>query len=172
MTNCILPFKAPLVQNRRFLFPYILHVGLIVEEKMGKHKYAVYVRVSTDKDEQISSVENQIDICRNWLERNGFEWDEKCIFKDQGISGTVFLERPAIQLILEKAKQKEIEMVVFKSISRRARDALQPGLLFLCDLSYLCKQSIRLLHSQVFPHNALIPILIFTNICIFVSKCY
>lgn len=89
---------------------------------MGENKYAVYVRVSTDKDEQISSVENQIDICRNWLERNGFKWDEKCIFKDQGISGTVFLERPAIQLILEKAKRKEIEMVVFKSISRLARD--------------------------------------------------
>lgn len=34
--------------------------------------YAVYVRVSTDKDEQLSSVENQIDICRNWLERSGY----------------------------------------------------------------------------------------------------
>ena len=38
--------------------------------------YGVYVRVSTDRDEQVSSVENQIDICRNWLERNGFKWDE------------------------------------------------------------------------------------------------
>ncbi len=85
-------------------------------------KYAVYVRVSTDRDEQISSVENQIDICRNWLERNGYTWDEGCVYKDQGISGTVFLERPAIQAILEKAKKKEIEMVVFKSISRLARD--------------------------------------------------
>ncbi|MCI1693808.1 recombinase family protein [Aneurinibacillus aneurinilyticus] len=89
---------------------------------MEKQKYAVYVRVSTDKDEQISSIENQIDICRNWLERNGHEWDEDCIYKDEGISGTLFLERPAIQLILEKAKKKEINMVVFKSISRLARD--------------------------------------------------
>jgi site-specific DNA recombinase len=112
--------KALLIFHPKFHIHYIR--DLIVEEKMGKNKYAVYVRVSTDKDEQISSVENQIDICRNWLERNGFEWDEKCIFKDQGISGTVFLERPAIQLILEKAKRKEIEMVVFKSISRLARD--------------------------------------------------
>lgn len=84
--------------------------------------YAVYARVSTDKDEQISSVENQIDICRNWLERNGFEWDENSVYKDEGISGTLFLDRPAIQLILEKARNKEIEMVVFKSISRMARD--------------------------------------------------
>ncbi|MBO8163777.1 MAG: recombinase family protein [Brevibacillus sp.] len=88
---------------------------------MGKD-YAVYVRVSTDKDEQVSSIENQIDICRNWLERNGFEWDENCVYKDEGISGTIFLDRPAIQLILEKAKKKEIKMAVFKSISRLARD--------------------------------------------------
>ncbi|EPC8419158.1 recombinase family protein [Bacillus wiedmannii] len=84
--------------------------------------YAVYVRVSTDRDEQVSSVENQVDICRNWLERNGFIWDEKHVFKDEGISGTLFVNRPAIQLLLQKAKAKEINMVVFKSISRLARD--------------------------------------------------
>ncbi|KPC77898.1 serine recombinase [Thermoactinomyces vulgaris] len=89
---------------------------------MNRNTYAVYVRVSTEKDEQISSVENQIDICRNWLERNGFVWDEQCVYKDHGISGTVFLERYAIQHILEKAKRKEIDMVIFKSISRLARD--------------------------------------------------
>ncbi|WP_088356746.1 recombinase family protein [Bacillus cereus] len=84
--------------------------------------YAIYVRVSTDRDEQVSSVENQIDICRNWLERNGFDWDEKRVFKDEGISGTLFVDRPSIQLLLQKAKAKEINMVVFKSISRLARD--------------------------------------------------
>lgn len=85
-------------------------------------KYAVYGRVSTEKDEQISSIENQIDICRNWLERNGFKWDEKNVYVDEGITGTVFLDRPAIQLILDKAKKKEIGMVLFKSIHRMARD--------------------------------------------------
>lgn len=70
--------------------------------------YAVYVRVSTDRDEQISSVENQIDICRNWLERNGFEWNEQCVYKDEGISGTLFTDRPAIQLLLQKAKTKKL----------------------------------------------------------------
>ncbi|MFE6134868.1 recombinase family protein [Bacillus sp. NPDC057893] len=84
--------------------------------------YAVYVRVSTDRDEQVSSVENQIDICRNWLERSGFTWDEKRVFKDEGVSGTLFVDRPSIQLLLQKAKNKEIDMVVFKSISRLARD--------------------------------------------------
>ncbi|WLR50128.1 recombinase family protein [Bacillus tianshenii] len=84
--------------------------------------YAVYVRVSTDRDEQVSSVENQIDICRNWLERSGFTWDDEAVYKDEGITGTLLVQRPAIQLILQKAKKKEIEMIVFKSISRLARD--------------------------------------------------
>ena len=54
----------------------------------GLESYAVYARVSTDRDEQVSSVENQIDICRKWLERNGCTGDEKHVVKVEGISGT------------------------------------------------------------------------------------
>lgn len=73
---------------------------------MIKLKYAVYVRVSTDRDEQESSVENQIDICRYWLEKNGYEWNQSSVYFDDGISGTAWLERHAMQLILEKARKK------------------------------------------------------------------
>jgi len=110
--NSVVKLKVNLLQT----------IGEINMYKYMYKYYVIYVRVSTDKDEQISSIENQIDICRNWLERNGFEWDEACVYKDEGISGTLFMDRPAIQLILEKAKKKEIGMVVFKSISRLARD--------------------------------------------------
>ncbi|HDR7285523.1 recombinase family protein [Bacillus cereus group sp. MYBK12-2] len=85
-------------------------------------KYAVYVRVSTDRDEQVSSVENQIDVCRYWLDQHGYDWDENSIYFDDGITGTVLLERHAMQLILEKAKKRELQMVLFKSIHRLARD--------------------------------------------------
>ncbi|PEO37272.1 recombinase family protein [Bacillus wiedmannii] len=85
-------------------------------------KYAVYVRVSTDRDEQVSSVENQIDVCRYWLNQQGYDWDENSIYFDDGITGTVLLERHAMQLILEKAKKRELQMVLFKSIHRLARD--------------------------------------------------
>lgn len=84
--------------------------------------YMTYVRVSTDKDEQASSPENQIDICRYWLEQHHFEWNENSVVFDDGISGTILLERKAMQLILKKARRREIKMVVFKSIHRLARD--------------------------------------------------
>jgi len=88
----------------------------------SEYPYLVYGRVSTEKDEQVSSLENQIDICRDWLEKNGYEWDEKSIVLDNGISGTVLFDRAAMQLVLEKARKREIKMVLFKSIHRLARD--------------------------------------------------
>ncbi len=96
--------------------------GEIVQIPWQESPYMVYVRVSTDKDEQVSSPENQIDICRYWLERNNYEWEEKSVVFDDGISGTVLLDRTAMQLVLEKARRREIKMVVFKSIHRLARD--------------------------------------------------
>ncbi|WP_235601475.1 recombinase family protein [Halobacillus sp. KGW1] len=90
--------------------------------KYDEYPYLVYVRVSTDKDEQKDSVPNQIDICRYWLEQNHYSWQEEAVLKDDGLSGTYFLERKAMQLILQKARNREIKMVVFKSIHRLARD--------------------------------------------------
>ncbi|MDA1478420.1 recombinase family protein [Bacillus changyiensis] len=90
--------------------------------KFDDYPYAVYVRVSTDKDEQISSKENQIDICHHWIEQNNYEWKDEAIQLDDGISGTVLLDRKAMQLILEKAKNHKLKMVIFKSVSRLARD--------------------------------------------------
>ncbi|MED1711681.1 recombinase family protein [Bacillus thuringiensis] len=84
--------------------------------------YLVYGRVSTEKDEQVSSLENQIDICRDWIEKNNFEWNEKSIVIDDGITGTILLDRAAMQLVLEKSRKREIKMVLFKSIHRLARD--------------------------------------------------
>ncbi|MCO7124767.1 recombinase family protein [Sporolactobacillus shoreicorticis] len=88
----------------------------------NKYPYIVYGRVSTEKDEQVSSLENQIDICHNWLDQHHFEWNESSILLDDGISGTTILARKAMRLILEKARKREIRMVLFKSISRLARD--------------------------------------------------
>ncbi|MDX8046623.1 recombinase family protein [Gracilibacillus sp. S3-1-1] len=86
------------------------------------YPYLVYARVSTDKDEQKDSLTNQVDICRYWLEQNNYEWNDKSILEDKAKSGTMFLERTAMQLILKKARNREIKMVVFKSIHRLARD--------------------------------------------------
>ncbi|MFD2628765.1 recombinase family protein [Oceanobacillus kapialis] len=88
----------------------------------NEYPYLVYARASSGKDSQKETIPNQIDICRYWLEQNNFEWDDESIFMDKDKSGTLFLERAAMQLILQKARNREIKMVVFKSIHRLARD--------------------------------------------------
>ncbi|MCY8813697.1 recombinase family protein [Bacillus atrophaeus] len=87
-----------------------------------EYPYAVYARVSSEKDEQVTSIQNQIDICHHWIEKNNYEWKDEAIQLDDGISGTVLLDRKAMQLILDKAQKRRLKMVVFKSISRLARD--------------------------------------------------
>ncbi|WP_077703368.1 recombinase family protein [Virgibacillus dokdonensis] len=90
--------------------------------KYNDYKYLIYTRVSSDKDSQKESVPNQIDICRYWLEQNHYEFNENAVLVDEDKSGTLFLERTAMQLILQKARNREIKMVLFKSIHRLARD--------------------------------------------------
>ncbi|WP_144462664.1 recombinase family protein [Bacillus pumilus] len=90
--------------------------------KYDDYPYKVYTRVSTDRDEQISSKENQIDVCRYWIEQHNYEWDDRCVLLDDGISGTVLEDRAAMKYIFSLAEKKEIKMVIFKSITRLARD--------------------------------------------------
>lgn len=90
--------------------------------KYSEYKYLVYVRVSSGKDSQKESLSNQVDICRYWIEQNNYEWSEEAIFTDADKSGTMFLERTAMQDILRIARSRSIKMVLFKSIHRLARD--------------------------------------------------
>lgn len=55
------------------------------------YPYLVYGRVSTDKDEQVSSIRkpNRSD----WLEKNSFEWNPNSVLLDNGISGITILAR-------------------------------------------------------------------------------
>ncbi|SDZ68628.1 Resolvase, N terminal domain [Evansella caseinilytica] len=64
----------------------------VTKSLLMKNILILYGRVSTEKDEQISPLENQIDICRNWIEKNHFEWNEQAIVLDEGITGTLLLD--------------------------------------------------------------------------------
>jgi len=85
---------------------------------------AVYARVSTDM--QAESLENQVDYAMEYIRRLGvgFILGEACVYKDFDQSGyyTRFLDRPAIQMALEDAKERKYDVIVFKEISRISRD--------------------------------------------------
>ena len=89
-------------------------------------RIACYCRVSTDKDEQLSSLSNQRDFFVEYAKRNGHELFR--LYADEGISGTSLKKREEFKRLLLDAELGLFDMVVVKDVSRFARntvDALQ-----------------------------------------------
>jgi site-specific DNA recombinase len=86
---------------------------------------AIYARVSTDLDSQKDSVIHQISFFNRFVEER--EWTIYDIYKDEGVSGTSIKGRAEIQRLMNDARVKKFDCVLFISISRFARD-IQDGI--------------------------------------------
>ena len=89
-------------------------------------KIAAYCRVSTDKEEQLDSLNHQKEFFREYARRNGHELFR--VYADEGISGTSLKKREEFKRLLQDAEAGLFDMVAVKDISRFARntvDALQ-----------------------------------------------
>lgn len=85
-------------------------------------KCAVYVRVSTDHDDQERSAENQAEDIPRKIRESG-RGEVVNIYVDQGITGTK-AERPQFQKMIEDARAGCFDYIVVKNISRFARNVL------------------------------------------------
>lgn len=84
---------------------------------------AIYARVSTDEQAEKHTIENQLDACRSYCERAGFEVVNE--FLDAGVSGTVALaERPAGARLIADADAKSFEVVVCYRLDRFGREVV------------------------------------------------
>lgn len=89
----------------------------------GAARAAIYVRVSTDHEEQKLSPENQISRCREHAAELGLDIsDPALIYNDAGMSGTEMINRPEVQRLVADARFGRFEVVIFTAISRFARD--------------------------------------------------
>ncbi len=89
-------------------------------------KIAAYCRVSTDKEEQLDSLQHQKEFFVEYAKRNRHELYR--LYADEGISGTSLKKREAFKQLMLDAELGLFQMVVVKDISRFARntvDALQ-----------------------------------------------
>lgn len=84
---------------------------------------AIYARVSTKRDEQRNSLDNQIAFTTNIVMDNG--WQLVQPYVDDGVSGTTFSKREAIQQLIHDAKQKKFDAVIAKSVSRFGRNSVE-----------------------------------------------
>ena len=94
-----------------------------VTEEKPKLRVAAYCRVSTDRDEQETSYEAQVEHYTEFIDRNP-EWQLAGIYADDGISGTNTKKREEFNRMIEDCMASKIDMVITKSISRFARNTL------------------------------------------------
>ena len=86
-------------------------------------RVAAYCRVSTDDEEQLTSYEAQQTYYTDKIMTNP-QWTMAGIFADEGISGTSASKRPEFLRMIRKCRQKKIDLVLVKSISRFARNTV------------------------------------------------
>ncbi len=87
-------------------------------------RVAAYCRVSTDDEEQLTSYEAQQNYYTDKIMTNR-EWTMAGIFADEGITGTSARKNvPEFLKMIRLCKQKKIDIVLTKSISRFARNTV------------------------------------------------
>lgn len=85
-------------------------------------KAVAYCRVSTNKDEQLDSLESQQTFFAEYAKRNELELIH--IYADEGKSGTKMKNRTELLRLLSDAKKDLFETVLIKDVSRLARNTL------------------------------------------------
>lgn len=84
---------------------------------------AAYCRVSTDQEEQLSSYENQVNYYKSYIKQNPI-YELAGIYADEGISGTNTKKREEFNRMIKDCRDKKIDRIITKSISRFARNTL------------------------------------------------
>ena len=82
-----------------------------------------YARVSTDSDEQLNSLENQISYFKEYITNNP-NWIYVDGYIDEGISGSSVKKRKHFLRMIEDAKRHKFDLILTKEISRFSRSTL------------------------------------------------
>lgn len=82
-----------------------------------------YARVSSEKDEQLNSLDNQISYYRNFIKKNA-NWEFVDGYIDEGLSGMSTKKRENFHNMVNDAKDGLFDLVITKEITRFARNTL------------------------------------------------
>ena len=82
-------------------------------------KVAIYARYSSENQSE-KSIDDQVRVCQRYIENNDLIFDEKQIYTDEAISGSV-LNRPGLQALEKAIENKEVEAVAVDDLSRLSR---------------------------------------------------
>ncbi len=87
-------------------------------------RIAIYVRVSTTRQAQQQTIEQQRERLVAHVEAQGWTLREEHIFRDEGYSGSV-LARPGLDRLRDAARNRELDRVLVTAPDRLARNDVQ-----------------------------------------------
>ena len=82
-------------------------------------KAAIYARYSSENQSQ-KSIEDQVRVCKQYIDEHAMTLDEQHIYTDEAISGSLLM-RPGLQAVERAAEQKEFDALVVDDLSRLSR---------------------------------------------------
>jgi site-specific DNA recombinase len=91
-------------------------------------RVAVYIRVSTLRQQKAQTIDQQLDRLRAHIVARGWSLDEAHIFRDDGYSGGT-LTRPGLDSLRDKAALAEFELVLVTAPDRLARKYVHQALI-------------------------------------------
>lgn len=94
-----------------------------ISVKTKKMRVCAYARVSTDKDDQANSYENQVRYFTEYIQQNS-DWTFAGIYADEGISGTNTKKRVQFNHMITDAENGLIDLILTKEVSRFARNTV------------------------------------------------
>ena len=86
-------------------------------------RVAAYCRISTNHEEQQSSLKNQIEFYTEYIQRNPY-WQFVAVYYDIG-SGLRTNKRLGYQQLIRDCMRKKLDLIIVKSLSRFGRDTVE-----------------------------------------------
>lgn len=91
-------------------------------------KIAIYVRVSTQRQAQTQTIEQQLRLLREHSQTHNWPWCDEHIFRDDGYSGAS-LRRPGLEHLREQIREGVFDRVMITAPDRLARNYVHQMLL-------------------------------------------
>jgi len=117
-------------------------------------RVAIYVRVSTQRQAQAQTIEQQLARLQFYCQEQGWPWDDTLVFRDDGYSGSN-LKRPGLDRLRDKAGAAAFERILITAPDRLARNYVHQMLLIEelekkgCQLEFLDRPMSQDPHDQL-----------------------
>ena len=107
----------------KVIMPTIATAVSAKNDETCRRKVAGYARVSTDRLEQETSYEAQLDYYTKFIKSHD-NWEFVGMYSDEGITGTNTFKRDGFNRMIDDAMDGKIDLIVIKSVSRFARNTV------------------------------------------------